>query len=164
MEALYVYLITIGTILTIIILYRSIYLLLFFSHRLRCFFLQHLALPLLLKVKWLRVTRFQVLIILLYLCLNAISLALNSNNLQTMTATMALVNLLPTYLGHHSNPLADFLGISQTTYSLIQRWTGRIAIIHSSIHTILIHTTFQQDYNTNKLTSGYIVCFVTFLL
>lgn len=154
MEVIYIYLLTTGVVLTLLLLYRFIYLLLFILHPLKCFFLQYLTLPLLLKAcKWVRVTRFEALMVLLYLSLNVVFLALGANNLPELASTMALINLLPAFLGQWTNPLTEFLGISQTVYYLIHRWTGRIAIVHTCIHTFFILKQYQ-NFSTDKLISG----------
>ncbi|KAH8763824.1 hypothetical protein F5883DRAFT_422569 [Diaporthe sp. PMI_573] len=158
MENLYIYLITIGVALALLLL---IYLLYVNLHPCRCFFLQHLILPLLLKSsKWVRVTRLEALMILLYLSLNVVFLSLGANTLQDLAATMALINLVPAFLGQWTNPLAEFLGISRRSYYLIHRWTGRIAIFHSFIHTFFILRQYR-NFTTDKLISG---CAVTYRL
>ncbi|KAH8756789.1 hypothetical protein F5883DRAFT_684461, partial [Diaporthe sp. PMI_573] len=99
------------------------------------------------------VTRLEALMILLYLSLNVVFLSLGANTLQDLAATMALINLVPAFLGQWTNPLAEFLGISRRSYYLIHRWTGRIAIFHSFIHTFFILRQYR-NFTTDKLISG----------
>lgn len=72
--------------------------------------------------------------------LDAISLAifLSVNFLLSATggniANLALINLLPLFLGGHTNLLADYLRIPLPIYQFAHRWLGRVVIAQALLH------------------------------
>lgn len=144
---------------TIIFFYRCMQL---FSRyvfpRLHCFALRYFVFPLLLNSsRWIRATPFEMMLMLSYFILNVVPLCIGNENLHEKAAAMALVNLAPTFLGKHTNPVAAFLGITIPTHHLLHHLTGRMAILQASIHIFLMLK--KWDSATGQMVSGYLVSF-----
>lgn len=126
------------------------------SPYIRCLFQRYLRLPVLVNSShWMRLTVFEFMAIVVYIFLNIVLLCIGDGDLQKRAAIMAMVNLVPTFIGKRINPLAELLGISIPTYDLFHRWTGRVAILHANIHAILILR--QHEYSNAQLISGSLV-------
>jgi len=153
MDVITIYFCSCGVFMSFLICYRIFHFALRPAfHYLKCLLLQFLLLPVLHYSKHcVLLTRFHVLAIFLYLGFNVAVICVKYKSVEETTALMAIVNLIPTSLGKRINPLADFLSISIHSYSLIHRWSGRVAIIHAIIHAaIRTVNIFEQAQSTTK--------------
>lgn len=53
---------------------------------------------------------------------------------------MAIINMVPLFLGGRTNPVADALGISIQSYYFAHNWIGRVAIVEALIHSVIVLT------------------------
>lgn len=153
-----IYIYSLSALCILLICYRICFFVLHPAfHYLKCFTFRFLLLPLLIQSKqFVMLTRFQTLLILFYFGINVTVICMKDESIGTNTALMTIINLIPTSLGHRINPFADFLGISLRSYSLVHRWTGRVAAVHAVIHTVLMLT--RAQHSTSQLASGSLVC------
>jgi hypothetical protein len=112
--------------------------------RLRFLTLSRLVYPLLIRHrKWARLTRFHVLLLVLYLIVNGVCMGVGIDKssmipgLILRSGMMASVNMIPLFLGGRTNPLVDGLGVPLHVYYLVHHWVGRMVILQSFIHAIL---------------------------
>lgn len=59
------------------------------------------------------------------------------NDLGRVSAQLAVINLMPTFLGGRTHILPDQLGVSLQNYRKIQYWSLGIAIIEAILHLII---------------------------
>ncbi|KAM7192217.1 hypothetical protein V8F33_008491 [Rhypophila sp. PSN 637] len=122
-------------------------------------FTRKLRYPLLVRL--VEITRLQTLVLVLYLGLNSLALALGLSatdirGFEKRAATLAIINIIPMYLGGLANPLADLVGIPLSLHHLLHVWIGRVVIIEGLIHAIL--AIILRPLPGLISISGYLVC------
>lgn len=100
------------------------------------------------------ITRFEFAILVLYFGANGTFLFLQRVNVGSMAATLAVINATPLFLGGHTNPFADLIGIPLSTYHIFHHFIGRVVIVEGVLHAVLVLKRSRRDRLT---TSGYIV-------
>ena len=133
---------------------------------LKILFLRNLAYPLLIRRNhWGSVTRFQAIVVTLYLAANTalISIFAIYFDLGMGATKMALINLIPLFIGGKSNPIADFLGVPLQTYYLAHHCIGRIALAQAMIHAILMLSKKSFRSDITIIASGSIINHLDFL-
>ena len=81
-------------------------------------------------------TRFHGIIITIYVVINIVCAAIGVSNLtqiSTRLGTLALINVMPLMLGR-TNAFVDILRLNLSTYGIIHRWVGRVALIQGLVH------------------------------
>lgn len=86
---------------------------------------------------WMSITRLEFVILALCLGANVAVLVLERVNIGSVAAMLAIINAAPLFLGNHTNPFADFVGIPLSTYTIFHHFIGRVVVIEGSIHAIL---------------------------
>jgi hypothetical protein len=114
----------------------------FLVSRFKALALRSIAYPLLIHRRyWASVTRLQGAMIGSYFIINGLCMGLgikNKADLMARSGMMASINLIPLFLGGRTSMLANFLGISLHTYYLAHHWIGRLVIIQSILHIVLV--------------------------
>lgn len=122
---------------------------------LKCMFLRFLALPILFQTaRFARLTRFQAFLLLVLIGFNIVPLCLGDLSVPQRAAFMALLNLVPTYLGKRAHPLVTLLGLSLPSLHLLHRWAGRLAAMHAIIHAVM---ELGRSSSKELMISGYLV-------
>ncbi|KAE9373852.1 hypothetical protein N431DRAFT_466106 [Stipitochalara longipes BDJ] len=89
---------------------------------------------------WSSITLLEALIFSIYLIVNSVLMSwgvLHSLAAFTSRArALALINMIPLFLGGRTNFLADSLGIPLHTYYLAHHWIGRVVVLQSLLHLI----------------------------
>lgn len=93
----------------------------------------------------------QLAVILAYLTGNTASVTVGTNLdlLKQKTGYMALVNLIPLGATGRANLFTDMLGLNLETTQRMHRWIGRVAAVHSILHSILA----MRDGGLNNIRS-----------
>lgn len=117
-------------------------------------FARNIQYPLLPRRYWMSITRLESMILALYFGANGAILILGRANIGSVAAMLAVINATPLFLGGHTNPLADFIGIPLSTYYVFHHFIGRVVITEGIIHAALAFRRSRLDQTT---TSGYIV-------
>ena len=118
-------------------------------------FARYLQYPLLLPRRyWMSITWLEFVILALYFGANGTFLFLRRVNVGSTAATLAVINATPLFLGGHTNPFADFIGIPLSTYHIFHHFIGRVVIVEGVLHAALALKRSRLDRLT---TSGYIV-------
>lgn len=129
------------------------------SRGLSYFFTRYIQYPLTPARKWWTATRLQACCLIVYLAANLLVLFLalgNARQFEQRAAIMALINMVPLFIGGRTNPLADALGISVQSYYFAHNWIGRVAILEAVLHSIVVLC--LQPRPGSIATSGIIVC------
>ncbi|CZR55712.1 uncharacterized protein PAC_05600 [Phialocephala subalpina] len=116
----------------------------FFVSRFQVLALKKLVYPLLRRRYFGSVTRFQGLMVGSYIVINGFCMGIgikNTGDLLLRSGTMAAINMIPLFLGGRTSVLANFLGISVHTYYLAHHWIGRVVILQSLLHVVLVIAT-----------------------
>jgi hypothetical protein len=96
-------------------------------------------------IYWTSATRLECFMLGLYFFVNGFFMGygIHKTNLKqelfVRSGTMAIINMIPLFLGGRTNILSNFLGISFHTYYLAHHWIGRMVIVLSILH-IGLHT------------------------
>jgi hypothetical protein len=88
---------------------------------------------------WSSITLLEALIFSLYLIVNGILMGLGVRSftaLSSRAGALAVINMIPLFLGGRTSFLADSLGIPLHTYYLAHHWIGRVVILQSLLHLI----------------------------
>lgn len=107
--------------------------------------LKHLCYPLLFRRKyWFSVTRAEGVLLIVYVIINSLGLGLGIHSVLDLAdlahraGLLAVVNLIPLFLGGRTNSLGDSLNISLHAYYFAHHWAGRMAIIQGVLHVALV--------------------------
>lgn len=123
---------------------------------LKCIFLRFLALPILFHTAhFSRLTRYQAILLLIFIAVNIVPLSFGNMSLSQRAAFMALLNLVPVFVGKQGHPLVALLGLSAPTYQLLHRWAGRVVVLDGTIHAIM--KLGQSESSRGLMISGYLV-------
>ena len=102
---------------------------------------KHLFYPLFIRRRyWSSVTRTEAMLLMIYFIVNGLGLGLGIRGasdiatLATRAGAMAMVNLIPLFLGGRTNSLSNFLNVPLQTYYLIHHWVGRMAVLQALAH------------------------------
>lgn len=80
----------------------------------------------------------------------------NTQQFKQRAATIALINMVPLFIGGQTNPLANTLGISVQSYYFTHNWIGQVAIVEAVLHSIVMLS--LQPQPGSIATSNIIVC------
>lgn len=129
------------------------------SHNLACFFTKYFQYLLLIQRKpGIAITRLQASCLVIYLASNLLVLFLGLHGVQQLekrAALMAIINMVPLFLGGRTNPVADALGISIQSYYFAHNWIGRVFILEAMLYSIIVLTLRPRPGPTT--TSGIII-------
>ena len=93
---------------------------------------------------WASITVAHAIFLLAYAITNGVCMGIavkNSKDLMVRSGMMAMINLVPLFLGGRTSALADrLLGIPLHTYYIAHHWIGRVAVIQGVLHAILALT------------------------
>ena len=107
-------------------------------------------------------TRFQVLIVFLYLLTNALFVfaigAKSRAGISSRAATMSIINLIPLLCGPRLSLVTRLLGISLRASIGSHQWLGRTAIAQMSLHTVILLTESTPFTWTTSNLTGVVVC------
>ena len=94
---------------------------------------KYIASPLLIQRRyWTSVTGIQAIVLLAYVITNGVCMGIgvrNTGDLMLRSGMIALVNMMPLFLGGCTSSLVNSISIPLYTYYLTYHWVGRIAII-----------------------------------
>lgn len=106
---------------------------------------------------------FDLLLLMLFLAVNAFCLRM-AIKVKTIpeflkkSGLIAIVNLMPLYLGSRMNLIGSLCGVGLETYSRIHRWLGRTVIITALIHVTVAAASTKINLQTRKDVCGLAVC------
>ncbi|KAK4119915.1 hypothetical protein N657DRAFT_626031 [Parathielavia appendiculata] len=120
--------------------------------------IRYAALP-----RWVAITRLELLALLLYFGANSLALALglpatDVRGFEQRAARLALINMIPLYLGGLANRLADLVGIPLSLYYFAHFWVGRVVVVEVLLHAVLAIA--LRPIPGQLPTSGYLVASV----
>lgn len=92
---------------------------------------------------WGSVSLGQGFLVTLYIVLNGFAMGVgiditNASDLITRTGLLASINTVPLFFGGRTSILAEILGFSFHSYYLAHHWIGRVVVLQSLLHAILV--------------------------
>lgn len=129
-------------------------------------YLRHLKYPILIQRRryWDSVTRFEALLLLLFLATNLVIILVPFNShtksitwkqVERRCAFAACVNMVPLCLGGRMGPIVQALNIHRSSYLFFHHWIGRVAILEAVSHATIMLS--LQPRPGALLTSGWAV-------
>jgi hypothetical protein len=98
-------------------------------------------------------TRFEVLIVFLYLLPNALLIIIGGKaEIGYRSAILSVINLIPLLSGPRLNLITKLLGISLRTSVGAHQWFGRTAVAQMLVHTIVVLRSNVFTWTTKNLT------------
>ncbi|KAI0965373.1 hypothetical protein F4678DRAFT_485327 [Xylaria arbuscula] len=102
-------------------------------------FKRHILYPLVFprRVHFGSVTRLDVILLVFFLGVNGLVVGWKPNQQEAISrkaSQMALLNIVPLFLGGKTNPLLSFVGIPLSKYYFAYHWFGRVATVEAFIH------------------------------
>lgn len=89
---------------------------------------------------WGDISRFQLLLLLLFLAANVFCVAWGTQNIpqaNSRVALLSLANLIPLFAGSRLSLAADALGVSLRTQHRMHRWFGILSALQAGVHSAL---------------------------
>ncbi|PHH68781.1 hypothetical protein CDD83_5985 [Cordyceps sp. RAO-2017] len=105
------------------------------------YYARYVRYPLLVNFRWLRATRLQSVMFIVFLLINFGAILIPSffpgwRQVQTRAASMAIVNTAPLCMGGRA-PVVDALNIPRNWYLMLHSWIGVVAITEAATHSII---------------------------
>ena len=128
-------------------------------------FLKHLFYSNLAHRAWvIRVTRFHILCLALYLTGNIVCMCTgvgqNRERIGSRVDILSTINLIPLLTGTRLSLTADTLGISLRSHISLHRWIGIISTIQAVIHVLFLGDRNFREWDLFKI-SGAVVSMVS---
>jgi hypothetical protein len=132
-----------------------------FYNRLYIFILKNFIYAIFMERRyWNSVTLIQAAFILLYVTGNGVCMGIgvrNVSDLMIRSGKIALVNMIPLFLGGRRRFVAGQLGVPLHVYYLAHHCVGRMAILQGVLHAILAITSDQPWHFDKRTVSGIAV-------
>jgi len=105
------------------------------------------------------VNYFQLAMFILYIIANVVGMSTVSciPDAMVRAGKMAIVNMVPLFLGGRTSFVANWLGISLQSYYLCHHWIGRIVLLESLIHLVLA-LVIKPPTMSRRTISAILVC------
>jgi hypothetical protein len=103
------------------------------------------------------VTFLDAIILILYLFLNGFFMQLGvhvSTQLSMRCGTMALINIIPLFLGGPTSYFANFFGIPIYSYYLAHSWIGGVVVLQGLLHSIPMVVANGGIFDPSEITVG----------
>ncbi|PHH84279.1 hypothetical protein CDD83_2208 [Cordyceps sp. RAO-2017] len=105
------------------------------------YYARYVRYPLLVNFRWLRATRLESAMFIVFLLINFGAILIPSffpgwRQVQTRAALMAIVNTAPLCMGGRA-PIVDALNIPRNWYLMLHSWIGVVAITEAATHSII---------------------------
>jgi predicted ferric reductase len=103
------------------------------------------------------------MLLIIYFIVNGLGLGLGIREasdlatLATRAGALAMVNLIPLFLGGRTNTLSNFLNVPLQTYYLIHHWVGRMAVLQALLHVGIIVRLEGLPRTSSNTVSGALV-------
>lgn len=107
-----------------------------------------------------RATWLDYAMLSLFLLANVLVLAIRNGDAAGFvrrSASLALANLVPLFLGGQINSVANAVGLRLRAYSRLHRWLGRVAVVEGLIHMIAAVTLHKPDVRQRADVAGIVV-------
>jgi hypothetical protein len=111
-----------------------------------------------------KTTRFDVLLVVLFLVGNAVCLSIevkDVTNLTKRSGLLCIINLVPLALGEHMNLVASFCGVRLRAYASMHEWLGRVVMAEGLIHSVAAissqHLNLQSTFAIAELMVSYLL-------
>jgi hypothetical protein len=109
-----------------------------------------------------KTTRFDVLILVLFLAANVYALKAGVNDTSSFirrSGLLAVINMVPLFLGGQMNLIASHCGIGLRGYTRMHRWLGRVSAAEGLLHSIVALSIIRPDLHNQRDIAAIVVRF-----